>query len=474
MFARRYRPAEGAVPFNTIDKMMHLLPQKDRDGLVALRLRGTPPTAGELCALLADVTERIPALGYRVGGRRWHRYFEPCEVDLPEHVAELRFPAGRSLASCLREAAEREWPTGRPPWGVLVISGYREDVDEYLIAYRVSHLLQDGIAMALTGNALFTGERLPPPARVPAPRPQPPSSRGPLKLGPPKRERRTGVLRKRGPGTGVPRSGQLWKHGLWTGVRHASKVLLPCAEWLPLAAHPADTGWRYSQVSLDRAVFDDITRSTGASTAQVLLAVICGALRDWTPEYWTGHLGRRQRRGLATMLTMSLRAPRDRTALGNQVGMYPFTLPCAEPSPERRLRLVMDRTDHRVLSAFRALQTRAMHAPDPLGRLLARTLVHCERPCAVVTVVPSSQDPKAMGAEDLLCVSQRPKRVDGGFVVVQGPETILVQPSFKHWVDRVDHLPALLTASLAELHAAVVPDRATARPSPEHASSDAR
>ncbi|MFJ9713835.1 wax ester/triacylglycerol synthase domain-containing protein [Streptomyces sp. NPDC101234] len=422
MFGGRRRPSAGdVVPFNVADKFLHLQRREDWDGIVALRRRGRPPTADDLAGLLDGVTGRIPVLGYRIGGSRWRPHFEPCEVDWRDHVEELRFPAGRSLMSCVQEITERAWPAGRPPWSVLIISGYCED--EYLIGYRVSHVLQDGIATSLTASALFFGGSVP----------------------------------LAGPCRPVHRSVYSDVRTLAQGLRQAlPALLLPCARWLP-PARRAGTDWQSGQVVLDRALFDEITARTGAAPAQICLAVICGALRDWAPQHWSGPtLGRRQRRGLATGFVMSVRGPRETRSLGSHVGVFGVMLPCAEPSPRRRLQLIVERTDYRVLGAFRALYAKLLRAPGAWGWILAQCTSRLQRSGTGMTLIPSPRDPSAMDAEELLCVPARPPKNDAGFVVVQGPDTITIQAVFRAWVDRAEGMADLLTASLTELHADVM------------------
>ncbi|MFF4224292.1 wax ester/triacylglycerol synthase domain-containing protein [Streptomyces sp. L500] len=418
MFTRTRRTAEGAVPFSVGDKSIHLQDSRDWNAIVALRRRGGPPTAEDVRARLADVTDRIPALGHRVGGRRWNRYFEPCDVDLRHHVEELRFPAGRTLEQCMREAVERPWHPGRPPWSVQIISGYR--ADEHLLAYRVSHVLQDGIAISMTGKALFSGmgERLP---FVPA---QPPGDR-------------------------------LSGRALRVGLRLTSRFFLPSARWLPADEPGASEEWRRHTAVLDRSDFDDIGRRTGAGTAQICLAVLCGALRAWTPGHWTGALDRRQRRGLPAYLAMSLRAPRETNCLGNRVAGLPLTLPCTEPSPVRRLRRIAEQADYREVNDFRKLLTALYRAPNLLGWLFAHVVLAGEKPRPMVTIIPAVDLAEA-GADELLAVPARPPKQTAGFLVTVGRTEITVHCLLRPFVGDAGRLPGLIAESLTELRTALI------------------
>ncbi|MFC4512502.1 MULTISPECIES: wax ester/triacylglycerol synthase domain-containing protein [Streptomyces] len=416
MFTRTRRTAEGTVPFSVGDKSVHLRDSRDWNALVALRKRGGPPTAEDVRTQLADVTDRIPALGHRVGGRRWNRYFEPCDVDLRHHVEELRFPAGRTREQCMKEAVERPWPPGRPPWSVQIISGYR--ADEHLLAYRVSHVLQDGIAIATTGRALFCGERLP---FVPA----------------------------------QPSKGKLPGRALRVGLRLTPRFFLPGARWLPADEPDASEEWQRHTAVLDRSDFDEIGRRTGAGTAQICLAVLSGALRAWTPGHWTGALDRRQRRGLPAYLAVNLRAPRETHCLGNRVGGLPLTLPCAEPSPVRRLRQVAEQADYRDVNDFRKLLATLYRAPNLLGWLLAHVVLVGERPRPIVTIIPAA-DPAEAGADELLAVPARLPKQTAGFLVTVGPTEITVHCVLRPFVGDAGRLPGLIAVSLAELRTALI------------------
>ncbi|GGP45179.1 wax ester/triacylglycerol synthase domain-containing protein [Streptomyces abikoensis] len=416
MFTRTRRTAEGTVPFSVGDKSIHLQDSRDWNAIAALRRRGAPPTAGEVRARLSDVVERIPALGHRVGGRGWRRYFEACEVDLRHHVEELRFPAGRTPEQCMKEAVERPWPPGRPPWSVQIISGYR--ADEHLLAYRVSHVLQDGIAIAMTGQSLFSGERLP---FVPA---QPPGNK-------------------------------LSGRALRVGLRLAPRFFLPSARWLPADEPDASEEWQRYTAVLDRSDFDDIGRRTGAGTAQICLAVLCGALRAWTPGHWTGALDRRQRRGLPAYLAMSLRAQRETNCLGNRVAGLPLTLPCAEPSPVRRLRRIAEQADYREVNDFRKLLTSLYRAPNLLGWLFAHVVLRGEKPRPIVTIIPAA-DPADLDAEELLALPARLPKQTAGFLVTVGTTKITVHCVLRPFVGDAGRLPGLIAESLTELRTALI------------------
>ncbi|OKJ13933.1 hypothetical protein AMK19_11265 [Kitasatospora sp. CB01950] len=381
----------------------------------ALRKLGEPPAPEEVRALLTDVADRIPALGHRLAGRGRSLHFEPAGgVDPRDHVEDVRFPAGWTPERCLATALERPWLPGRPPWSLQVISGYRPG--EHLLAYRVSHLLQDGVAAAATTAALLRGGRLPAPVAEPA--------------------------RFALPDLPAVRA----------GLRFAPRFLGPRVQWQPEPdPDPAEGAWLRPAVGLDRAPFDEITRATKASTAQICLAVICGALRQWVPQRRDAGA-----RSLPVVLMMSLRGPRERDGLGNRVAVAPLSLPCAEPGPERRLRLVMEQAELEELVRYRRLLTGLLRLPGPVARPTARLAVRLSPSSVGVTIVSTPLDAAALGAEEVLVAPARPTAASSGFVVLQQPSVVSFHPAFRILPRDADLLPGLLAESLAELHAAVV------------------
>ena len=434
MFPRTRHTTAGAVPFGVTDTHLYLqtraAPQDaDMNLAIGLRRTGDPPGVEDVRALLADAVERIPALGHRIAGRGGRRFFEPVDTEVRHHVEEVRCTAGRNFDECVMEAVERPWAPGRPPWSVQILSGYR--AGEHALMYRVAHVLQDGLAAAMTVEALLEGKRLPPPPAMSRP------------------VRRLPSLRE-----------------LRAGLTYTPRFLRRNARWLPEQELPASGPWIRRTVVLDRALFDAIGRRTGASTAQICLAVLSGALRSWTPGHWNHMAPRRQRRGLPAYMTLSLRAPRDRNCLGNQVGMVPVNLPCAEPSPALRLRRGMRATDYGDVAAFRDLLARLLHPPRPLDRILSRAAFTFERRRPIVTIVPTDRDTHELGAEELFSVPVRVPDHDGGFVITPQPSTVTVSCVFSPVVGDTERLPGLVAQSLAELHAAVdpIPDRPTILP----------
>ncbi|MFI8169869.1 wax ester/triacylglycerol synthase domain-containing protein [Streptomyces sp. NPDC085931] len=405
----------GALPLAWPDKYLCLDPDPTQLRFAgALRREGPPPAHEELREMLAGAVGQVPALGYRVTGRGWRRRFEPCpDYDPDDHIEFVRYPCGQEPALCVLDALERPFPHGRSPWSLQVISGYRDT--EHLLVYRVCHLLQDGMGASLTAHALLSGNALPPP-------------------GPP-----------------LPAEPVTAQH-LLRGAQFLPRFLQRPARWLP-AGRP-EPGPALAPVVLDRSAFDDITRSTGAGTAQICLAVLAGALRAWAPHHWDGTAGRRQRRGLPVHMTLDLRGPRERTTLGNHVGIVPLTLPCGEASPTQRLQQTLRQADYGRLGQYRRLLRGFLHGTNGAqwpAAWLCRTL---EKPRPLVTMVSTQVDVSRLGAMELLTIPPRPRHVPGGFIFIHQPSTITACAAF-----HLDHpgtglLPGLLTDALTELHAA--------------------
>ncbi|MFE6338949.1 hypothetical protein ACFVOK_38020 [Streptomyces sp. NPDC057798] len=410
------------MPFSVPDHFVRMQQNRsphasDWNYAVALRLPGQAPPADAVHALVADALGRIPALSYRPVERRGRWHFEHCSsVDPSNHVEELVFPAGLGPQQCLRHGVQRPWIDGQPPWSLQIITGYRDD--EHLLVYRVAHALQDGTASASTAHAILTGRHLPAPSFDPA------------------------AMRLR-------------IRSLAGASRYLARLLVPHRPWLPESAQPHAGVWSDCTAALDRARISEIARCTGATTAQVLLAVICGALRAWTPGRWTGCRPRGRLRGVPTYLAVSLRTPRDRSCLGNRFGALPVFLPCNEPSATERLRRIQHMTRPDELAACRRHLSALLYPSSSVSRLLSHLLMWCERPRLAVTIVPWRLDMESLGAKELLMMPMRPARQDGGLVVIPQPTGVTVQCYFPPTVADTDRLPALFTQSLADLSAAV-------------------
>ncbi|MFE6412472.1 wax ester/triacylglycerol synthase domain-containing protein [Streptomyces sp. NPDC057837] len=424
MTNRNQRLPAGAIPFTTGDKFQYLQRRSAQSAsewnvACALRLQGAVPSAADLHTVMADAAERIPALGYRIGGHGRHRYFEPCpDLDVRDHIEEVRYPRGRAARACLLDAVDRPWPAERTPWSVQIVSGYADG--EYLVVYRVAHLLQDGMATAMTAQALLSGQRLPVPVRQ-------------------------------------PRTHRDWPglRDVAAGLSYLPEFFKPAAQWVPGRSRPdRNDGWVQHVCTLDRALFDDITRCTKARTAQISLAVLSGALRAWAPEHWEGS-GRLRRHGLPVHLTLSLRDLRERHGLGNYVGLIPLTLPCGEPSPAERLQHLMGDADYSRLVRFRRLLMHLHHQRGLIGWTIASIIKACELPRLRVTIVPAESDPAAYGAREVLGVLPREARATAGVLVTPHRSTVTVQVCTRASISTADRLPDLITASLAELHEAV-------------------
>ncbi|MFF2625119.1 hypothetical protein ACFVUN_05005 [Kitasatospora griseola] len=426
MFTRTHHKGAGTVPLTMTDWYAQADQRRSPHPSYwhfscALRRLGDPPSPEEVRALLTDVADRIPVLGHRLGGQGRNLRFEPVgDIDPRDHVEDVRFPVGWPPERCLAKALERPWRPGRPPWSLQVISGYRPG--EHLLAYRVSHLLQDGVAAAATTAALLGGGRLPAPA------------------------------------TEQDRFALPDLPAVRAGLRIAPRLLAPRVRWQPEPEpDPAEGAWLRPAVNLDRAPFDEITRVTGASNAQICLAVICGALRQWVPQRWDATA-----RSLPVVLMMSLRGPRERDGLGNRVAVAPLSLPCADPRPGRRLRRIMAQAELEELVRYRRLVTGLLRLPGPVARPAARLAVRLSPPVIGVTIVSTPLDAAALGAEELLVAPARPTAASAGFVVLQQPSVVSFHPAFRTLPRGTDLLPGLLAGSLAELHAAVVPAPAAA------------
>ncbi|MFF2625122.1 wax ester/triacylglycerol synthase domain-containing protein [Kitasatospora griseola] len=391
------------------------------------RMPGPAPAPDEVRALLADAVDRAPTLTYRITGRgrRAHWEVDPG-FDLDRHVVEYRVRPGRSLQQAVMDALRAHpLPREHPLWSVIVLHGHRQD--EYALCYRAHHAFQDGMAVARTCEAVFGG------AALHRPEPQPAPERPPTRL-------------------------------LLTALRDFGRIAWRPARWLPRATRTGTPTPALHTAVLDADAVRAIAAGTGATPAQIGLAVLAGALRAWQPQHWTGRPARRQRRGLPTLLSMSLRPITDRSALGTRAGLLPVALPCAEPSPLRRL----DQVRAHGASARISLHHRAQsyiwrRLPYPLIKAFWTTSARTSPGYLVTTsyMLPPGLRGSAVDTGAVFTVPQLMRGSVGTVQFIVQGAVVTASLLFDPAVPDVDRLPNLLAAALADLHAAL-PDTATA------------
>ncbi|MER7411741.1 wax ester/triacylglycerol synthase domain-containing protein [Streptomyces cacaoi] len=338
---------------------------------------GPPPDREELVAHLASRVLAAPELTYRLGGSGRRPAWAPDpRFDVRRHVHRITCPGRPSAESpdattawadaALRAVLDRPLDREHPLWGVWLIEcdpadeasgggplpgGGGAGAGGFALCYRAHHGFQDGRAAAETIERLF--------GPLGYQRPAPPHATQ-LATGPARRDWGRTVLRD-----------------LLPPLRRVPGTRWPAIDAVEGRERLAVTG------SYPLAPLYDVARATRTGLTQVCLSVMTGALRDWHPETWadgntgpsgpsgpgtvpppyadgpeaavatgSGSGGSRERVLRATF-GISLRPHDDPLRLlGNRGGVATVPLPCGEPAPLRRLRLLARDAGHARLSSI--------------------------------------------------------------------------------------------------------------------------
>ncbi|MFC4015882.1 wax ester/triacylglycerol synthase domain-containing protein [Nonomuraea purpurea] len=407
-----------AVPLAYLDQIMWYggermeRPSQIVTGCAAV-MPGPAPDRERLRRFLAEGAVRAPVLTYRLARTRW----EPDPAfDPDQHLGYVRAQAGRTLDDALLDLWEQPLPRERPLWDLQVLHGHRDD--EHVLCYRSHHAFQDGVSVLMCLQALMNGRTLP----APKPWPSPPAWSALTST---------------------------W-HVLWS----LAQLARPQPRWRPARGRTAPPATLRRVTALPAAHYRRIAAATGAGSTQVDLAVLAGALRTWQPQYWNPPLSRLHRRGLTVGVPISLHRRGHPDGLGNHVGAVPVTLPCAEPSPARRLRLIMAQfTPERVACAVR----RQAGVPT-LPRALLPLAWACVRRrfdnVPTFTFMPGSSvlPPEARDGFALL---PRPSFMSMAVQFTHLRDTVNVVSVLDAGIPRAEDVPHLLRAAFEDLRDAV-------------------
>ncbi|MET7331610.1 wax ester/triacylglycerol synthase domain-containing protein [Nonomuraea sp. NPDC005650] len=383
-------------------------------------LPGPPPAPEDLHRLIADKVRQAPVLRYRLTGSGRRACWAPDpRFDPARHVEHHRLRSGQDLHQAVADVlGGRPLSRERPLWRLAVLHGHA--AGEHVLLYYVHHAFQDALGLLSVVRALSGDETLPLPA--PAPRAE-------ISMASTIRRALPDLLRMAG---APPR---------WHPTRTAS-----------------GTNRRLLVVPLDMQALHDIARRTDATITQIGLALVAGALRAWRPELRRSSV--RRRGAIAINLAVSLRGRRDHAALGNRVCFLPITLPCAEPSPRERLRLIAEQS---TLAKI-VHQRRTAHGLYEIPAAVARPMFRIVLPLATrgqpnrldVGVIQASRVfPGALGL--FVCPPLAPG-VAGMLTVLHSGDTASISGVFDTHVARPEQLLDLVRAAVEELRADVVAD----------------
>ncbi|SEL92501.1 wax ester/triacylglycerol synthase domain-containing protein [Nonomuraea pusilla] len=377
---------------------------------VAARLPGPPPGREVVRELLAQAADRLPALTYRPAGRGARARWEPDpDFDAARHLTYQRVLPGEHVEQAVLDGLRHPLPRDRPLWSLLVLHGHADG--EHVVCYRAHHAFQGGAGAATVFRSLPMSRRLPPPA---------PSQPPPLL--------RTAA-------------------GLLPAVPELLRLLAPRARWHD-GRTPGGHGRWMRTVRLDGGPFRRLAAATGATVAQINLAVLSGALRAWSPHLWSGPGGGR-RRGLTIWLPVG-RGEAGRPGPGSRTGLIAVTLPCAEPSPLGRLRAVMEQAHQERAERVRERQALADHVPH----LWMRAARHVGRRAVrnrVVATMLQAPATTPVNALDTFPVPVLPDGVPLAAAFLDLGRAVTVSLVARTSLPRAEQLPPLLEQALEEL-----------------------
>ncbi|MFI6740912.1 wax ester/triacylglycerol synthase domain-containing protein [Nonomuraea sp. NPDC050451] len=375
-------------------------------------LPGPPPAVADFQALLADMAARAPVLTYRLTGTGRHARWEVDPGFDPAHHVDLcEIPRGQDVHQAVVEIfRDRPLPRDRPLWNMLILHGHAED--EHVLCYRAHHVFQDGVALIGTILAFAHGSTVPPPAPGASPKVTP--------------------------------------VGITFDVLRDAWKLMRRSHWRPPAGVRAQ-GRQIHLVRLDLAAYKEIGHDTGASRAQISVALVAGAVRALDPALWLRQ-SRRTPAEPVVELPINIRARGD-GLLGNQLAMMPVTLPCAEASPLGRLRRVMDEMTPAKLSRRREANRQLYRTPVPLAHAfisLVSPLVRRLFRGRLVVSVPGRCD-ELPGSHGTFVIPPLLAGSVGSIVITQLGTVMLFAGMFDAAMPDADRLMNLIRHELAEL-----------------------
>lgn len=381
-----------------------------------LLLGGPAPSFEALRDPLADRARHIPMLGYRLVGDGRDGWEEAPGFDPHDHIDAVSLPPGTDVLNASLDVIARPLPPDRPLWGLTMVHGYSDD--EYALCYRAHHSFQDGMGIVQAASALLA---------MPAPP---------------------------GPADGRTAARRGWANRFWGALTDLGIPLKRTAVDWPPFSHPL-TGRRVLVTArIGAAELRDVTAATGASTHQVCLAALAGAIREWTPDVWTG--GRGKVRDPHVVIPLDLKRSRTVAEPGNYLGAMRIELPCGEPSAITRLRSIMSQTSRARMVRHRDRYRWLMDVlPYRVTGMLIGRLTDRRFVCMVVSTLRASIDTSAVNGtmRGLYAMPPLLPGHHGMVVILQQPDVVTVSVLLDECVPDADRLPELVVRAVDRLRA---------------------
>jgi WS/DGAT/MGAT family acyltransferase len=151
----------------------------------------------------------------------------------------------------------------------------------------------------------------------------------------------------------------------------AARALVPAPPAMPVSGGPVSRERHLATLERDVTELRDVRTRFECTLNDVLLAAVAGALRSFmrrageAPDH------------LRALVPVSVQPLHGDDGTGGRIGFMLVDLPCEEPDPARRIRLVQEEVSRRRRSGddrgMRALLTALSWTPGPVRRLAART-----------------------------------------------------------------------------------------------------
>ncbi|MFC5825066.1 NAD-dependent epimerase/dehydratase family protein [Nonomuraea insulae] len=414
----------GAVPLSLGDHYLRCLAACAKDDsrmhmAVGAHMPGPPPPPEEMRRLVTDRLRQAPVLRYRLTGRGRHACWAPDpDFDPARHVEYHQLEPGQNVYQAITDVmADRPLPRDRPLWRLWVLHGHT--AGEHVLLYTVHHAFQDVLATLSVLRALTGDETLPHPVPMPA-----------------------------------SRSTVSTASALRRTLADLGRLAAPAPRWHPTQAASSPNP-RLVVASLDIEALRDIARHADATIPQITLAVLSGALRAWHPEPWQA--SSRRSREITVNLAISWRGRRNHAALGNHVGVFPVTLPCAEQSPYERLRRIIEQTTLTKVVSQRRTARALYDIPAAAALPVLRTLLPLGTRGSANRLDAGAIQATQMfpGARDLFVCPPLAPGVAAMFVMLHTDDTASISGIFDTHVARPEQVLDLIRQALTELRADV-------------------
>lgn len=321
-------------------------------------------------------------------------HFRRAALPTPGGCAELKEMCARILSARL--------DTERPLWEAWIVEGLAEN--RFALIWKLHHCLADGIGVRdiLIGYLGFTPSDEHPKPSTFMPRPAPTLAQiymdGMLQ----QIERTREITAQIGQILRMSRA-QLSAH-----VTEAANGLVSTASNLLASIVPMPFNGelgalrRFDWASVPFSTLNTIRKQSGATINDIVLAIVCGALRTYLLGRGVGV----DDLPLRVMVPVNMRAKDDNSGKGNHVSYMSVPLALAETDPRRRLAKTIEAATRAKASGqiytgnllAAAADWAGIHAPMPLVRLAAERLPAN----LVVTNIPGPQVPQYLGASALL------------------------------------------------------------------------